>query len=448
MRITIVGTGYVGLITGACFAEMGNQVNCIDIDQAKLDKLRQGIVPIHEPGLDSFITRNTAAGRLSFSSDLESSLHQSEVLFIAVGTPPNEDGSADLSHVLAVAKEIGSKLKGPIVVVDKSTVPVGTADKVRETIAAALKARGEEIKFDVVSNPEFLKEGNAIKDFMSPDRIVIGCDSETSRIVMQDLYAPFSRNHDKLQFMGLRDAEMTKYAANAMLATKISFMNEIALLCDRYDVDVENVRKGIGSDHRIGYSFIYPGSGYGGSCFPKDVRALISMAESVGVDPRIFKSVEERNRSQKTVLMSSITTQFGADLTGKTFALWGLAFKPETDDVREAPALEMIQAIVDKGGIINAYDPQAMTTAKAELPTAQLPSVNFMEGPYAAIKGADALIIMTEWKMFRQPDFKLLLELKEKIIFDGRNMYDPEHVHNCGLTYVGIGRSAGFAPTQ
>jgi UDPglucose 6-dehydrogenase len=283
---------------------------------------------------------------------------------------------------------------------------------------------------------------------MSPDRIVIGCDSETSRAVMQDLYAPFSRNHDKLQFMGLRDAEMTKYAANAMLATKISFMNEIALLCDQYGVDVENVRKGIGSDPRIGYSFIYPGSGYGGSCFPKDVRALIAMAESVGVDPRIFKSVEDRNRSQKTVLMASIEQYFGSDLTGKTFALWGLAFKPETDDVREAPALDMIHAIVDKGGVINAYDPQAMSTASAELTDAQRSSVNFMQDPYAAITGADALLIMTEWKMFRQPDFNLLSKLKEKIIFDGRNMYDPEHVSMHGLTYVGIGRSSGPVPTQ
>ncbi len=448
MRLTIVGTGYVGLVTGACFAEMGNHVTCIDIDQAKLDQLRRGIVPIHEPGLDDLVARNTNAGRLSFSDDLSSSLHQSAVVLIAVGTPPNEDGSADLSHVLSVATEIGTKLEAPTVIVDKSTVPVGTADKVRDTITAALKARGKEIDFDVVSNPEFLKEGNAIKDFMSPDRIVIGCDSETSRSVMKDLYSPFSRNHDKLQFMGQRDAEMTKYAANAMLATKISFMNEIALLCDQYGVDVENVRKGIGSDPRIGYSFIYPGSGYGGSCFPKDIRALISMADSAGIDPRIFRAVEDRNRSQKTVLMDSIVRRFGADLTGRTFAFWGLAFKPETDDVREAPALDMIQAIVDKGGAINAYDPEAMTNASEELSETLRSSVKFMDGPYAALVGADALVVMTEWKMFRQPDFGLLLKLREKVIFDGRNIYEPEQVTRNGLEYVGIGRSSGPVPTR
>ena len=442
MKITIVGAGYVGLVSSACFAEMGNQVTCIDIDETKLNLLRKGMVPIHEPGLDELIARNVKAGRLSFSSELSSSLNESQVLFIAVGTPAKEDGSADLSHVLSVAKEIGSKLEIPIVVVDKSTVPVGTADKVQEAIAAALRERGKQIEFDVVSNPEFLKEGNAIEDFMTPDRIIIGCRREASRSLMRDLYAPFSRHHDKVHFMGLRDAEMTKYAANAMLATKISFMNEIALLCDRFGVDVENVRKGIGSDPRIGYSFIYPGCGYGGSCFPKDVRALITMAESVGIEPRIFQSVEDRNQIQKTVLMDKITDRFGQDLSGRSFLFWGLAFKPETDDVREAPALAMIRAIVDRGGFIYAYDPEAMAAASDALTEVYKPSVKFIRNPYEDVSCSDALVIMTEWKMFRQPDFAALCDLKERLIFDGRNIYEPSSVLSHGLEYIGIGRSS------
>ncbi len=443
MRISIVGTGYVGLVTGTCFAEMGNEVTCVDIDEAKLDKLRAGIVPIHEPGLDGMIAANTAEGRLTFSSKLDDSLHESQVIFIAVGTPPNEDGSADLSHVLAVAREIGQKLQSPIVVVDKSTVPVGTADKVRAAIAAELEARGVSVEFDVVSNPEFLKEGAAIGDFMSPDRIVVGTHSDRSRVLMRELYSPFSRNHDKLQFMGVRDAEMTKYAANAMLATKISFMNEIAAMCEHFGVDVENVRKGIGSDERIGYSFIYPGAGYGGSCFPKDVRALISMASEMGLEGAIFRAVETRNQAQKLLLMDKVTRRLGENLAGKTFALWGLAFKPETDDVREAPALQMIEQLLGAGASIRAYDPKAVETTKQALKHLDTSNLTYVSTPNEALQGADALVIMTEWKVFRQPDFRRLANtLTDKIIFDGRNMYDPDLVANYGLVYVGIGRTS------
>ena len=357
----------MGLVTGACFSEMGNQVTCVDIDEQKLTKLRQGLVPIHEPGLAELVEKNTAAGTLDFTSRIEDSLNQSQVVFIAVGTPPNEDGSADLSHVLSVARQIGDKLTSPIIVVDKSTVPVGTADKVLEMITERLNQRGETIDFDVVSNPEFLKEGAAIADFMSPDRIVIGAAKESSFGVMSELYASFSRNREKIQTMGVRDAEMTKYAANAMLATKISFMNEMALMCEKYDVDVENVRRGIGSDSRIGYSFIYPGAGYGGSCFPKDVRALVSMAEEKGVDAHIFSAVERRNQEQKTVLLNKIAERFGDDLSGKKVAIWGLAFKPETDDVREASALVMIRGLLARNATIAAYDPEAMETTKVDL---------------------------------------------------------------------------------
>lgn len=448
MRITIVGTGYVGLVTGACFAEMGNDVTCIDIDEAKLAKLREGIIPIHEPGLDALVAENYQAGRLSFSTRLADTLNESQIIFIAVGTPPNEDGSADLSHVLAVASEIGREMQQPIVVVDKSTVPVGTADRVHAAIAGELEARGVNIAFDVVSNPEFLKEGAAVDDFMSPDRIVVGTDVESSRQLMHELYAPFSRNHDKLQFMGVRDAEMTKYAANALLATKISFMNEIALMCEHYGVDVEQVRRGIGSDPRIGYSFIYPGAGYGGSCFPKDMRALVAMSESLGLEADMFRAVEARNQRQKTVLMDKIIRRLGDDLGGKTFAMWGLAFKPETDDVREAPALVMIEALLAAGANLRVYDPRAMETARAALADVDMDRIAFVAGPMMAVEGADALVIMTEWKQFRQPDFrKLAAALKDKLIFDGRNIYDPAIVANYGLRYVGIGRSSeAFEP--
>ena len=430
----------MGLVTGACFSEMGNHVTCVDIDEQKLTKLRQGVVPIHEPGLAQLLEKNTAAGTLDFTSRIEDSLNESQVVFIAVGTPPNEDGSADLSHVLSVARQIGDKLTSPIIVVDKSTVPVGTADKVLEMITERLNQRGETIDFDVVSNPEFLKEGAAIADFMSPDRIVIGAAKESSFGVMSELYASFSRNRDKIQTMGVRDAEMTKYAANAMLATKISFMNEMALMCEKYDVDVENVRRGIGSDSRIGYSFIYPGAGYGGSCFPKDVRALVSMAEEQGVEAHIFSAVERRNQEQKTVLLNKIAERFGDDLSGKKVAIWGLAFKPETDDVREASALVMIRGLLARNATIAAYDPEAMETTKVDL--GELSSrLEYTKDMYDAVVDADALLVMTEWKQFRQPDLsRLATELREKVIFDGRNLYDPAVVAKHGMDYIGIGR--------
>ena len=430
----------MGLVTGACFSEMGNHVTCVDIDEQKLTKLRQGVVPIHEPGLAQLVEKNTAAGTLDFTSRIEDSLNESQVVFIAVGTPPNEDGSADLSHVLSVARQIGDKLTSPIIVVDKSTVPVGTADKVLEMISERLSQRGETIDFDVVSNPEFLKEGAAIADFMSPDRIVIGAAKESSFGVMSELYASFSRNREKIQTMGVRDAEMTKYAANAMLATKISFMNEMALMCEKYDVDVENVRRGIGSDSRIGYSFIYPGAGYGGSCFPKDVRALVSMAEEQGVDAHIFSAVERRNQEQKTVLLNKIAERFGDDLSGKKVAIWGLAFKPETDDVREASALVMIRGLLARNATIAAYDPEAMETTKVDL--GELSSrLEYTKDMYDAVVDADALLVMTEWKQFRQPDLsRLATELREKVIFDGRNLYDPAVVAKHGMDYIGIGR--------
>ena len=430
----------MGLVTGACFSEMGNHVTCVDIDEQKLTKLRQGVVPIHEPGLAQLVEKNTAAGTLDFTSRIEDSLNQSQVVFIAVGTPPNEDGSADLSHVLSVARQIGDKLTSSIIVVDKSTVPVGTADKVLEMITERLNQRGETIDFDVVSNPEFLKEGAAIADFMSPDRIVIGAAKESSFGVMSELYASFSRNREKIQTMGVRDAEMTKYAANAMLATKISFMNEMALMCEKYDVDVENVRRGIGSDSRIGYSFIYPGAGYGGSCFPKDVRALVSMAEEQGVEAHIFSAVERRNQEQKTVLLNKIAERFGDDLSGKKVAIWGLAFKPETDDVREASALVMIRGLLARNATIAAYDPEAMETTKADL--GELSSrLEYTKDMYDAVVDADALLVMTEWKQFRQPDLsRLATELREKVIFDGRNLYDPAVVAKHGMDYIGIGR--------
>ena len=430
----------MGLVTGACFSEMGNHVTCVDIDEQKLTKLRQGVVPIHEPGLAQLVEKNTAAGTLDFTSRIEDSLNQSQVVFIAVGTPPNEDGSADLSHVLSVARQIGDKLTSPIIVVDKSTVPVGTADKVLEMITERLNQRGETIDFDVVSNPEFLKEGAAITDFMSPDRIVIGAAKESSFGVMSELYASFSRNRDKIQTMGVRDAEMTKYAANAMLATKISFMNEMALMCEKYDVDVENVRRGIGSDSRIGYSFIYPGAGYGGSCFPKDVRALVSMAEEQGVEAHIFSAVERRNQEQKTVLLNKIAERFGDDLSGKKVAIWGLAFKPETDDVREASALVMIRGLLARNATIAAYDPEAIETTKIDL--GELSSrLEYTKDMYDAVVDADALLVMTEWKQFRQPDLsRLATELREKVIFDGRNLYDPAVVAKHGMDYIGIGR--------
>ena len=439
MKLGIVGTGSVGLVTGTCFAEMGNTVVCADVDEAKLDALRACQIPIHEPGLDELVLSNTEAGRLLFTSDLNEALEDAEVVFIAVGTPPNEDGSADLGYVLAVAQEIGEKLQHPIVIADKSTVPVGTADQVRATIAAALDQRGTDIDFDVVSNPEFLREGSAVKDFMYPDRIVVGTDQPRSQRVMEELYDAFAKKENRLQFVGVRDAEMIKYAANAMLATKISFMNEVSLMCDEFGIDVENVRRGIGSDPRIGPSFIYPGCGYGGSCFPKDVRAMAHMANQAGLNNTIFDAVERRNESQQLVLIDKILAQFG-NIKGMTFALWGLAFKPDTDDIRSAPAIRMAQVLTESGANVRVYDPQAMEVTKALLGTE---CITYAEGPYDATEGADALILATEWRQFKQPDFRRLAkQLSKASIFDGRNIYKPERCGDYGLTYFGIGRSS------
>jgi len=440
MKIAVVGTGYVGLVTGACFAEMGNQTVCVDIDEEKLAGLRQGILPIHEPGLEQIVLTNMGAGRLIFSSDLSDAISDAEVVFIAVGTPPNEDGSADLSHVLAVARSIGQKIQHPIVVVNKSTVPVGTADKVNKAVQEELDQRGADIDFDVVSNPEFLREGSAVQDFMYPDRIVIGTDNPKSERVMEELYGSFSKKQDRIQFVGIGDAEMIKYAANAMLATKISFMNEVALMCDEFGIDVENVRRGIGSDPRIGPSFIFPGCGYGGSCFPKDVRAMINMAGQAGLKETIFDAVERRNLRQQLVLVDKVVAQFGCDLQGKSFALWGLAFKPETDDIRGAPAITIARTLCERGATIVACDPQAIEVSKKELAGLD---VEYVDDPYQATENADALIVVTEWRQFKQPDFRRLnKQLRSKTIFDGRNIYNPQRCVDYGLNYIGIGRSS------
>ncbi len=443
MNLTIIGTGYVGLVTGACFAEMGTQVTCVDIDEQKIQNLKKGILPIFEPGLENLVTQNTKDGSLNFVSDLKQIPSGSNIFFIAVGTPPGEDGSADLQYVLQVAKEIGQNMSDYSVIVDKSTVPVGTAEKVAGAIQAQLKKRNRDIEFDVVSNPEFLKEGAAVNDFLKPDRIIIGSNSKKATTIMRRLYAPFSRNRDKIVLMDVRDAEMTKYAANSMLATKISFMNEMANICERLGVDVENVRKGIGSDNRIGYSFIYPGCGYGGSCFPKDVKALIKTSRENGFEPELLNAVEERNMAQKKVLLRKIKDKFGSDLSGKTFCIWGLSFKPGTDDMREAPSKVIIKKLLAAGAKIKAYDPIAMNQAKIELDR-ELPNsekISYSENQYAAAENADALILLTEWKTFRQPDFQQLSKIMKKdIIFDGRNQYDPEEVREYGFEYHGIGR--------
>ena len=443
MKIAIVGAGYVGLVTGACFAEMGNNTVCVDIDEQKLTGLRQGILPIHEPGLEQMVVANMSAGRLVFSSDLSAAISDAEVVFIAVGTPPNEDGSADLSHVLAVARSIGQKIQHPIVVVNKSTVPVGTADKVNEALRAELDQRGVDIDFDVVSNPEFLREGSAVQDFMYPDRIVVGAENPKSERVMEELYGSFSKKQDRIQFVGIRDAEMIKYAANAMLATKISFMNEVALMCDEFGIDVENVRRGIGSGPRIGPSFIYPGCGYGGSCFPKDVRAMINMAGQAELKDTIFEAVERRNQLQQLVLVDKVVAQFGSDLEGKLFALWGLAFKPETDDIRGAPAITIARHLCERGAKVVACDPQAIEVSKEAL--AGL-AAEYVDDPYQATENADALIVVTEWRQFKQPDFRRLnKQLRSKTIFDGRNIYNPARCTDYGLNYIGIGRSSALS---
>ncbi len=443
MKLTVIGTGYVGLVTGACFAEMGNSVTCVDIDAAKIARLNDGILPIYEPGLEMVVESNHRSGRLRFTTSLPEAMAESNLYFIAVGTPPGEDGSADLQYVLAVAREIGKHLETYSVIVDKSTVPVGTADKVQNAIAKQLAARGADISFDVVSNPEFLKEGAAVDDFMRPDRIVVGCASERAQDTMRELYAPFNRSHERTLFMGVREAEMTKYAANAMLATKISFMNEIANLCDLMGVDVESVRHGIGSDSRIGHSFIYPGVGYGGSCFPKDVKALVHMAAEHDFEPLVLHAVEARNESQKHYLVRKILQRYGADLSGLTFGIWGLAFKPGTDDMREAPSRVLLSELLVAGARVRAYDPVAMESARRELPRAWFERglLQLEEEQYAAIDGVDALILVTEWKPFRHPDFGRIKEImKAPVIFDGRNQYDPTHLRAAGFEYTGVGR--------
>jgi len=439
MKLSVVGSGYVGLVTGACFSEMGNDVICVDNDANKIKRLLDGEIPIYEPGLDDLVKRNSAEGRLSFTTDIKSAVEQSQIIFIAVGTPPDEDGSADLQYVLAVAKDIALFMNEPKIVVDKSTVPVGTADLVRKEMQNILDSRNSKMTFEVVSNPEFLKEGAAIDDFMKPDRVVVGVESEAAGEVMRELYAPFNMNRDRVIVMSVRSAEMTKYAANAMLATKISFMNEVALLCEKLGADVTEVRNGIGSDSRIGYKFIYPGVGYGGSCFPKDVKALIHMARKAGVEPKVMAAVEDRNELQKQVLLDKVKAHFGNDLSGKTFAVWGLAFKPQTDDMREAPSIVIINGLIAAGAKVFAYDPVAMEEAKRRF--GNQTGLSYAANQYDALNAADALLLITEWHQFRHPDFsKVKSLLKTTVIFDGRNQYDPEHLKELGFTYYGIGR--------
>ena len=445
MKLTIIGTGYVGLVTGTCFAESGNWVTCVDTDSRKIDDLKRGKLPIYEPGLEELVLSNFKEGRLRFTDSLAEAARESDIFFIAVGTPPGEDGSADLHYVLGAARELGSLVTRDCIVVDKSTVPVGTADRVRATMEAELAKRGLGLKVDVVSNPEFLKEGAAVHDFMRPDRVVVGTDSERAAEVMRDLYAPLTRNHERLFLMGIRDAEMAKYAANAMLATRISFMNEIAGICEHLGVDVENVRKGIGSDSRIGPSFLYSGCGYGGSCFPKDVKALVHMAENAGVEPSILSAVEARNRAQKKRLFEKITARFGTDLNGRTFAVWGLAFKPGTDDMREAPSIALLQSLIAAGAKVRAHDPVAMAAARRVFPQDWFArgQVTLVEHQHEALEGADALVLVTEWKPYRNPDLELMAaKLKRRLIIDGRNQYDPARLSAAGFEYEGIGRGA------
>ncbi|MEH6552154.1 MAG: UDP-glucose/GDP-mannose dehydrogenase family protein [Pseudomonadales bacterium] len=444
MRVVIVGSGYVGLVTGACFAEMGNHVVCVDINAERVAQMQRGECPIYEPGLEQLLSNNIEAGLLSFTTDLNAALVDAEFAFIAVGTPSGADGSADLTAVLAVADDIGRNMHGYLVVVDKSTVPVGTAEKVQARIQAAVDKRGEPLEFDVISNPEFLKEGSAIQDFVRPDRVVVGTDSERAKEQIGRLYAPFVRNHDRILYMGVRDAEMTKYAGNAMLATKISFMNEIADLCDQLDVDVEQVRLGIGSDNRIGFSFIYPGAGYGGSCFPKDVKAVISMARDAGADASVLSAVEHRNQLQKHRLFEKISDRFDGDFEDKTIAVWGLSFKPGTDDMREAPSVVLITALLQAGAKVVAYDPVAIEAAREYFDEQWFSSgaLTFVSYQYDALKQVDALALMTEWKRFRQPDFPAMLELmSEPLIFDGRNQFEPEMLAELGFEYFAIGRN-------
>ena len=439
MRLTIFGSGYVGLVTGACMAETGNHVVCYDIDEEKIARLNNGEVPIYEPGLDGYIQRNREAGRLEFTTDVKKAVDHGLFQFIAVGTPPDEDGSADLKHVLAVARAIGENMDDYRIVVDKSTVPVGTADKVTLAIREALNKRGAAIEFDVVSNPEFLKEGAAINDFMKPDRIIVGTDNPRTTELLKTLYEPFNRSHERVISMDVRSAELTKYAANAMLATKISFMNELANIAERFGADIEKVRVGIGSDPRIGYHFIYPGTGYGGSCFPKDVRALARSAAESGYEAELLSSVEAVNNRQKRRLYEKMCEHYGDSLGGKTIALWGLSFKPRTDDMREAPSRTLMEALWAHDVNVRAYDPEAMDEARRLYP--DQPGLTLCDSAYDAVEGADALAIATEWQEFRSPDFTLLREkLADKLIFDGRNLYEPDVLDTFGLRYYAIGR--------
>lgn len=440
MKVTVFGSGYVGLVTGVCLAEVGNDVVCIDIDQAKIENLKNGIIPIYEPGLETLVIENQQAGRIRFTTNIQEAVSHGTFQFIAVGTPPDEDGAADLQYVLAVAKSIAENMTEYRIVVDKSTVPVGTADKVKEAMLQVQKDRGVDIDFDVVSNPEFLKEGAAITDFMKPDRIIVGTDNPRTAELLKVLYAPFNRNHERIITMDIRSAELTKYAANAMLATKISFMNELANLAELLGADIEQVRNGIGSDSRIGYSFIYPGCGYGGSCFPKDVKALERTAKQVGYNAELLSAVENVNDRQKQVIVNKVLQHYSGDIKGKVFALWGLAFKPKTDDMREAPSRVILEALIDAGASVQAFDPEAMDEAKRIYGDKQ--SLTLVKTKEEALHGANALIVITEWKNFWSPDFEQIKNnLKDDVIFDGRNLYSPELLKKQGITYYGIGRA-------
>jgi len=439
MKITIIGTGYVGLVTGACLAEMGNHVMCLDVDAAKIKILEDGGIPIHEPGLLDVVKRNRAAGRLQFTTDVVAAVNHGTLQFIGVGTPPDEDGSADLQYVVAAARNVGRHMTDYKVIVDKSTVPVGTGEKVRAAVAEELAQRGVDVDFAIVSNPEFLKEGAAVEDFMRPDRIVVGADDERAVLLMRSIYSPFMRNHDRLLVMDIKSAEFTKYAANSMLATRISFMNELALLAEKVGADIELVRKGIGSDPRIGTHFLYAGAGYGGSCFPKDVKALVKTAKDNGVTLQVLTAVEAANDKQKHVLVDKVVKRFGNDLSGRQFAVWGLSFKPNTDDMRDAPSRVVIAELVKRGATIKAYDPVAMTEAQRVL--AGTPGLTFVDNQTQALEGSDALVIITEWKEFKSPDFDgIKALLKQPVVIDGRNLYEPALMRTLGIEYASIGR--------
>lgn len=443
MDITVIGVGYVGLVSGTCLAEIGNNVTCVDISPQKIDNLKKGVMPIYEPGLEELVTANHAAGRLAFISDIEKSPKETLIYFIAVGTPSSEDGSADITYVLEAAKQIADQLNDYAIVITKSTVPIGTSDKVKAVIEKRLKERQLDIAYDIVSNPEFLKEGDAVNDFMRPDRVIIGSETDDAKRIMNELYLPFTRHNNAIYHMSLTDAEMTKYVSNAMLATKISFMNEMASICERVGADVENVRLGIGSDSRIGYQFIYPGCGYGGSCFPKDIKALIHVAKEMSLDPLVLNAVEARNQKQKHVLHQKLTKVFGEDLSNINIAVWGLAFKPGTDDMREATSKVFLKAVVDRGATVKAYDPVAMKTAKSELPCEWFTEkrLTLVEDQYAALENADVLVLITEWKPFRYPSWqKVKTCMRGKLIIDGRNQYDIETLHRHSFDYIGIGR--------